>query len=612
MSFRILTLQLTGKLKSVEKLEAERAALQKNYAAFIEAGKSATLAEYRELENWVGSGAMQQRKKELEGEVFKGSSEYLLLKELDTLKKIRSIRDYFKVEGSAELQRFMKVKDSDLLKEYYQLKDYVEGGAFQRDKQAISLLKFHGSAEEKHLHEFEEMKKNHALQDFLKLQGSEAITRHHKFIESPKFKRYLELKNLPVADKAHKEELDRLAKDHEVVQYFKLENSKEFRHYKEMSGSHLPARYKELHDLVGSRAFRDKVSELKDKKKFEKSEAMQKYKKFKQLASVGDIRFFLKYEKSSLYRNYLDTKDSYPLQRYRELVAQTTSPEFLKRKAWLEDTKKWEKSEEYARHQRFMALKKDPKVELFFKFQNSHAFDFFNDWEESFSEEFGAGKPDWSKWTPNNYLADLMLGEPFSQKDDLQAYTGGKNCSVSNGRLQIHVRKEKVISKAWHPGAGFVPVEFHYTSDILSTVKSFWQEGGIFEAKIRFSPVNEVVSTCYLQGKKNSPLISLLEMGPTSRMGILTLNGTGKPEFNGITLQHLKKDHFYMFRVEWDSNRVIWKINDIKVHEVPFGGLGEPAHISMQNLVVSEIPGSKLPVTFETDWIRCYRRKQNS
>ena len=612
MSFRILTLQLTGKLKSVEKLEAERAALQKNYAAFIEAGKSATLAEYRELENWVGSGAMQQRKKELEGDVFKGSSEYLLLKELETLKKTRSIRDYFKVEGSAELQRFMKVKDSDLLKEYYQLKDYVEGGAFQRDKQAISLLKFHGSAEEKHLHEFEELKKNHALKDFLKLQGSEAITRHHKFIESPKFKRYLELKNLPVADKAHKEELDRLAKDHEVVQYFKLENSKEFRHYKEMSGSHLPARYKELHDLVGSRAFRDKVSELKDKKKFEKSEAMQKYKKFKQLASVGDIRFFLKYEKSSLYRNYLDTKDSYPLQRYRELVAQTTSPEFLKRKAWLEDTKKWEKSEEYARHQRFMALKKDPKVELFFKFQNSHAFDFFNDWEESFSEEFGAAKPDWTKWTPNNYLADLMLGEPFSQKDDLQAYTGGKNCSVSNGRLQIHVRKEKVISKAWHPGAGFVPVEFHYTSDILSTVKSFWQEGGIFEAKIRFSPVNEVVSTCYLQGKKNSPLISLLEMGPTSRMGILTLNGTGKPEFNGITLQHLKKDHFYMFRVEWDSNRVIWKINDIKVHEVPFGGLGEPAHISMQNLVVSEIPGSKLPVTFETDWIRCYRRKQNS
>ena len=612
MSFRILTLQLTGKLKSVEKLEAERAALQKKYAAFIEAEKSATLVEYRELENWVGSGAMQQRKKELEGEVFKGSSEYLLLKELETLRKTRSIRDYFKVEGSAELQRFMKVKDSDLLKEYYQLKDYVEGGAFQRDKQAISLLKFHGSAEEKHLHEFEEMKKNHALQDFLKLQGSEAITRHHKFIESPKFKRYLELKNLPVADKAHKEELDRLAKDHEVVQYFKLENSKEFRHYKEMSGSHLPARYKELHDLVGSRAFRDKVSELKDKKKFEKSEAMQKYKKFKQLASVGDIRFFLKYEKSSLYRNYLDTKDSYPLQRYRELVAQTTSPEFLKRKAWLEDTKKWEKSEEYARHQRFMALKKDPKVELFFKFQNSHAFDFFNDWEESFSEEFGAGKPDWSKWTPNNYLADLMLGETFSQKDDLQAYTGGKNCSVSNGRLQIHVRKEKVISKAWHPGAGFVPVEFHYTSDILSTVKSFWQEGGIFEAKIRFSPVNEVVSTCYLQGKKNSPLISLLEMGPTSRMGILTLNGTGKPEFNGITLQHLKKDHFYMFRVEWDSNRVIWKINDIKVHEVPFGGLGEPAHISMQNLVVSEIPGSKLPVTFETDWIRCYRRKQNS
>ena len=178
MAFRILTLQLSGKLKSVEKLEAERAALQKNHAAFIEAEKSATLATYLDLDNWVGSGAMQQRKKELEGEVFKGSSEFNLLKELETLKKTRSVRDYFKVEGSSDLQRFMKIKDSDILKEYYRLKDYVEGGSFQQDKKEINLQKFHGSAEEKHLHEYEGLKKNHALRDYLKLHGSEAIIRH--------------------------------------------------------------------------------------------------------------------------------------------------------------------------------------------------------------------------------------------------------------------------------------------------------------------------------------------------------------------------------------------------------------------------------------------------
>ncbi len=611
MSFKILTLQLTGKLKSVEKLETERVSLQKNYTAYLEAEKSALLAEYRELDNWVVSGAMQQRKKELEGEVFKGSSEYNLLKELEKLKKTKSIRDYFKVEGSPELQRFINFKNSDVLKEYYNLKDYVEGGAFQRDKQEIILQKFQGSAEEKHLLEYEQLKKNHILQDYLKLLGSEAIARHHKFIESSKFKKYQELKNLPGTDKSHKEELERLSKDPEIRQYFSLENSKEFKHFKEMSGSHLPERYKELHDLTSSREFRERVSILKDKKRLEKSEAMKKYLRYKQLASSSDIRFFLKYEKSSLYRNYLDTTDSFPLQRYRELVSMTTTPEFLKRKAWLEDTKKWEKSDEHARYLRYLSLKKDPKVELYLKFQNSHAFDFFKSWEVTFSEDFGGGKPDWSIWTANNYLADLMLGEPFSQLGDLQAYTGGKNCSVSNGKMQIHVRKEKAMSKAWHPGAGFVPVEFHYTTDVLSTIKSFWQEGGIFEAKIRFSPVKEVVSTCYLQGKKSSPMITLLEMGPTSRMGILTLNGSGKLDFNGITLEHLKKGQFYIFRVEWDGNSVIWKINDIKVHEVPFGGLGEPAHISMQNLVVSEIPGSKLPVTFETDWIRCYKKKQN-
>ena len=612
MSFRILILQLSGKLKSVEKMEAERAALQKNHAAFVEAEKSATLAEYRVLDQWVSSGAMDQRKKELQGEIFKGSSEYNLMKELENLKKTRSIRDYFKIEGSSDLQRFMKIKDSDILKEYYRLKDYVEGGAFLRDKQEINLKKFHGSAEEKHLHEYDALKKNHVLRDYLRLHGSEAISRHLKFIESAKFKRYLELKNLPGTDKVHKEELERLSKDADIKQYFSLENSKEYKHFKEMSGSHLPDRYKELHDLTNSRDFKDRVSYLKDKKRLEKSEAMQKYLRYKQITSSSDIRFFLKFEKSSLYRNYLDTSDSYPLQRYNELVAMTTSPEFQKKKAWLEDTKKWEKSEEFVRYQQYLALKKDPKVDLYFKFQNSHAFDFFNNWEVSFDEDFSNGKLDWSKWTANNYLADLMLGEPFSQKGDIQAYTGGKNSSVSNGKMQIHVRKEKVMSKAWHPGAGFVPVEFHYTTDILSTIKSFWQEGGIFEAKIRFNPIKEVVSACYLQGKKSSPMISLLEMGPTSRMGILTLNGYGKLDFIGITLEHLKRDRFYIFRIEWDGNIVIWKINDIKVHEAQFGGLSEPAHISMQNLVVSEIPGSKLPFAFETDWIRCYRKKQKS
>jgi hypothetical protein len=134
MSFKIFTLQLTGKLKDTGKIETQRAALEKNYKAFLEAEGSARLEEYRELETWVNSGTMQIAKRELESQVFKGSQEHNQLIEFGALKKAKAIRNYFKVEGSQELNRFKKIKDSAKLQEYYDLKDYVDGGHFQQEK----------------------------------------------------------------------------------------------------------------------------------------------------------------------------------------------------------------------------------------------------------------------------------------------------------------------------------------------------------------------------------------------------------------------------------------------------------------------------------------------
>lgn len=609
MSFRIFILQLTGRLKSAEKVETERAALEKKYAAFLKAESSEKLALYRDLENWVSSGAMQQRKKELEGEIFKGSSEYHLLKEFEELKKTKAIRNYFKTEGSPELQRFLRLKDSDLLSEYYDLKDFVDSGAFEQVKRELDQLKFKNSVEHRHLQELAQLKKNKALQAYLALKNSPALEKHRKFMESAKLHRYMELKNSFSSDKAIVRELKNLKKDHEIRNYFRFESSKELKYFNEMSGSHVPARYAELLQLTATREFNERVAYLKDTKKLEKSEAWKKYQRFKNLSAGNDIRFFLKFEKSSQYVNYLDTKESFVLKRYHELKEITTSADFLKRKAWLEDSKKWEKSPEHAKYGQFLSLKKDPEIELYFRFAGKPDFDELKNWELIFSDEFQSKSPDFEKWTPNTYWADRLLGDNFSQAGDMQAYTGGKNTSISHGKLHIYVRKEKFRSKVWQPGAGFIPMDFHYTSDTLSTIKSFWQQGGAFEARIMFAPVSEVVSTCYLRGEKNSPLLTLVEMGRTSRMGILSGNGSEKLVFDGINLKHLKKNHFYIFRLEWEKGHLIWKINDTIVHETDVYGLDEPAHLNLTSLVLEEIAGSHLPVTFETAWVRCYRKK---
>lgn len=609
MSLKIFALQLTGKIKSVDKVENQRLADEKNYKLFLEAEKSQKLAEFRELESWINSGAMQAAKKEIESMVFKGSIEYNQLKEFESLRKTKAIRNYFKIAGGNELNRFQRIKESDKLQEYFDLKDYVEGGVFQRDKHEIEANKFSGSVEERHLNELAKLKKSKALKDYLALKGSQALTRHLKFVESAKMHRFLELKNMPVKEKDARIEFKKLKNDPEIREFFRFEKSTQLKHFNEINGSHIPDRNQELLTETSTPEFQKKVSWLKDSKKLEKSEAWKKYMHYKRVASDPDIKFFLKFEKSPLYLNYLDTHDSFSLQRYNELLALTTSPEFLKRKAWLEDTKKWEKSEEYAKYQRFLELKKDPLIVHYFKYVNSSDFDFLKNWEVSFFDNFDSKSLDYSKWTPNSLWADRLLGDNFSQPGDLQAYTGGKNTMVSHGKLHIQVRKEKFRSRFWQPHTGFMANDYAYTSDTLSTIRSFWQEGGIFEAKILFNPVREVVSSCYLQGEKNSPVLALLEMGPVCRMGILSRDGEGKPKFDGVEINNLKKNLSYIFGLEWDGSKLIWRINGAVVHETYRAAIEGTAHLNLTSLVVQEIPGSHLPVNFEVDWIKCYRKR---
>jgi hypothetical protein len=610
MSFKIFTLQLTGKFKTAEKIESQRFALEKSYKEFLEAEQSQQLAEYLDLEGWIKSGAMQASRKDLENQVFKGSQEYNQWVEFATLKKSKTIKNYFLAEGSPDLGRFSKIKDSAKLKEFYELKDYAEGGAFQQEKREIESHKFQGSAEEKHLDELNSLKRNRALKDYLSLQNSPAVARHQKFVESAKLRRFLELKNLPVRDKDAGKEFGKMKSDSEIKEYFRFEKSRILKNYREISGSHMLDRYLQLVNETGTAEFQKRVAFLKDKGKLEKSEAWKKYQKYKTLAEDPDIRFYLKYEKSPLYINYLDTRDSFDLQRYKELSQLVASPVFLKRKAWLEDKKKWEKSEDFKKYQRYLELKKDRQIDVFFKYKESKAFDFLKSWEVSFMDDFENKILDQSKWIPNSYWADKLLGDNFSQPGDLQAYSGGKNCLVSNSKLHIQVKKEKFKSRQWQPTAGFIPTEYNYTSDRVSTVKSFWQEGGIFEAKILFKPVSQVVSSCHLQGEKNSPLLTLLEMGPNPRMGVLHMNGSGKPLFDGISIHRLKPNCFYLFRLEWEGSFLTWKINDIPVYQKNFSGMEGAAHLNLTSLVIDEVTASGLPVNFEIDWIKCYRKKQ--
>ena len=608
MSFKIFTLQIFGKLKSVEVVERRRETLLNDYLEFQQVEKSEELTEFMSLEKWVNSDEFKKRKTEINALEFKGSKECNQLKEFKGLNKARHIRKYFIVAESAELQRFEKIKNSEKVNEYDLLLEYMKEGEFQNEKKEIESHVFKDSVEEKHLINFKRLCKSSGIKAFVELNDSEKLKNHEKFADSEKLKKFLELKNVPEKDKQKRKECRALQKDSEIKSYFRFEKSKKLKLYRETDDSHDLKKYQELKAFVESDHYKDREAFLKDRKKFEKSVAYKKQQNFKVLITDQDVKFFLKYEKSSIYKNYLDVKDSFDLKRFYELKEITTSKDFLERKAYLKDKKKWEKSEEFAKQQNYLETKNVPHLVKYFKYKDTTAFDFIKTWEIVFEDDFSSQQLNSLKWSTRSYWADKLLDENYSMPGDLHVFTDGENIKL-NQKLTIEVKKEKLKGKVWKMPAGFIPTEFDYTSGIISTGNSFWQEDGIFEAKIKFNPVKQVVSSLSLLGEKESSRVNLLEMGTKNRLGISTIDNNGKVKMNGLGISNLKKGKSYIFTFEKSGKSFTWKINETEVLKLENPEINYPLHINASSIVVYEIPGSRLPVKFEINWVKCYRKK---
>ncbi|SHE41565.1 hypothetical protein SAMN05444274_101308 [Mariniphaga anaerophila] len=607
MSFRIFSLQLMGKIKPVEKIELQRKNLLDDYQEFTHVENSDELREFLELEKHIQSADFNAVKKEIQQLRFKGSKEEGVLKEFEQLKKSSGIKKYFKLEGSAELKRFETIKESDKLTEYKQLKEFVENGEFRTVKEEMLRSVFKGSEEQQREKEYNSLNKKPGIKVYYELFESELLKKHEAVSHSEKLKKYFELRDLSVKDKDKKREFGELKNDSEIKSYLKFDRSKKLKLYKETADSYHLKKHQELKTEVESDDFRKRVEYLKDKKKFEKTEAFKKKTRLKELSASDDIKFYLKFEKSSLLDNYLKVSESAELKRYVELKDLVSSEDFLKRKAYLDDPKKWEKSEEYATEQNYFEMKKRPHLVKYFKYKGTDAFDFFRQWTVSFEDDFNSKKLDTEKWSTVSAEAEKTLGQNYALPGDLHLFTDGKNITTE-GKLVIETRKENTNGMVWKMPAGFVPAGFEYTSGLVSTSKSFWQQDGIFEAKIKFNPVKETVSSLALKGEKASPGVYLLEMGLKNRLGIATVNATGKLEMNGLDVSNLKKGAWYIFTCEKSGSAFTWKINDVEVLKLEDHSVGFPLQIFLSTIVTDQITPSKLPVRFQTEWVRCYKK----
>ncbi len=609
MSMKMFFMSAFGLIKPTVKIEQEHERLLAAYNEYCKVEQSDELRELTALEVFVQSETFAQKKKEIENLIFKGSPEESQLKEFSALSKNKSLKNFYTTAQSAGLQRYQKIAGSETLVRYRELKKYIEDGSFAAEKRKSDAEVFKGSPEEKLLSEFNKLNKSKPVQLFFRLNGSPELKQFQDFELSDELKKFNELKTKTEKGQAGKEEkaqFKQLKKSAAIRSYFRFTGSSKYKIFKETDNSPLPQHFQELKRKVESADFQKRKAHLEDSRKFEKTEAFRKAEEFKKLKSSDDILFYLKFEKSAEWKNYRQMEGSKERNRFEELKKQTSSEEFIARKAYLEDSKKWEKTDEYNQFQRYNELKQLPRIQNYFKYKNNQELDFFKNWELVFSDDFSAGKLDTEKWQTISYRGAQSLGRNYSQPDDLQAFTSGENIKTGNKSLKIETRKEKMKGMVWQLPFGFIEKEFEYSSGCLNSSGSFWKNGGVWEAKVKYEPVKGLANALFLTGEDNNHQVIIAETGEKNRLGLMSAKDGHISEYIA-DLSGLKSGH-YIFRLEWSEGKMCWKINNKEILSVNEHIPAAKMHLNAATIVVNPV-SEKLPHSFEINWIRVYQKR---
>lgn len=447
-----------------------------------------------------------------------------------------------------------------------------------------------------------ESEKESLLRDyqvFKQVEGSEELNEFlelEKKVKSESFRRLrVELKNLKFKGSPEERQLkqfEKLRRNRKLRRFYQTKNSEELKRYKELKEGDKLTRYFELDKLM-----KQGVSD-------EKSKAVKT--EYSKLKSSEDVRFFQKYPKSSAYKNYLRMKGAEERKNYETLKDIIEREDFKNHRAYLEDPRKWEKTEEYRDEQRYEELKNKPEIAIYLKYKDSNALDFFKNWNLVFEDRFEYGILDQTKWKTINYWAEKTVGKNFSREGDLQAFNHGKNVHLKDSCLKLQVKKDKVNSLVWSPAVGFIEKEFNYSSDMLTTGGLFQATYGLLEAKIKYDPSRNFQDIFYLAGEDNDLRVNLIESGVKNQFGLTQMNG-GKAHERTFSLSGLSKSKFYIFSLEWQQGKLSWKLNDRELFTLNSNVPDTPMFINLATLIINET--TQLPHDFQIDWIRMYQRK---
>lgn len=341
---------------------------------------------------------------------------------------------------------------------------------------------------------------------------------------------------------------------------------------------------------------------------FEKTVQYKQWKEFLALKKNSAVKKYHRALNSSDEQKKLTLAAAPEVKKFKELETIINSDEFKKFKAEKEDKERYKRSEEYLELQRYESISKSAEILWYYKTLKASPFTELEKWQLVFDDEFNDKNLDTSKWITNYYYGKAILNEPYSLSTDKHFPTDGKNIEIKNSVLNILTKKESVKGKVWDPKFGFYEKEFQFTSGMISTGDSFRTDVGRFEAKVLLPDSFPVMNSFWLSTGKMLPEINIFNTqangkiilanhwGPKVQSSVAKLNGS----------RFLNK--WFIFGLEWTKEKLTWTINGIPVREESNGLPNEPMFIVFNSSIVDESGISKLPSSFQIDWVRVYKK----
>jgi len=615
-----------GWYPKTEDIEKKRDELIKEYEEINQFAISEELAHYLTLDKFVNSKEFAERKSYFKNLNFSNSEEEKKEKEYHRLVRWHEIKFYYKYKASASLAHFTSLNGTKEIADFEQLKAFMESDEFKKVQDYMNdKKKWEKTDEFRKFQEFEVLSKNTSFigyfkfvkskeySDFTKLYQSTELAAYEtreKYIHSIEFGEAVTTKEFKKSEAYAKfKEFKKWKKSSAFKNYFKLKKSDIYADYKKLRNSEELLYYNELETFVKLPQFKEKKKQI-ESLRFDQTYEYKKLQEYKKLASSRRIKDFYKIKTSEALSEYRNLDGSKIITDYESLEKYIKSDEFKNRKAYLLDSKKWQKTEEFKKNQEYQRLKKTPKIIWYFKVKDSHKYDELKAWNLAFEDDFTSGKIDKNKWINRYFWGEVLLNDSYALPGEKHFITDGKNLELNGTTVKILTKSEKVTGKEWNPVFGFMPKQFDYTSGLLCSGNQFRIKFGKIEAKIKLESSSGIFHAFWLAGDTMVPQIDIFKLYNNQ---LLLSTFYGHPDVKeGIKhdTSKLNASKFvgkqFIFSIEWDADKIVWRINNLEVKTQTENIPQDSMYIVLNSGVLGD--QATIPSKMEIDWIRCYQK----